>query len=318
LVRRIDDLVLLSQIAEAGSFTEASRITGITKSRLSRRLAELEESLGIRLIERTSRSFRVTDLGLQLCRHGLAIRAESEAAMALIRNTLGEPTGSLYVGCPVVLTELMIGEVAARFAIEHPRVQLTFDATSGMPTVEPDRYDLVFRASPSGLPDSDVIARPLMLTPYELVASPAWIDSAGNPASASELMGLDGIGWWQVGAAPKWRLRCSTGERTEIQINPRLQTNNLAVARVGALAGLGMARLPRPLCLSQLADGSLRRVIPTVAPEPMAIYVVYPTRRSLTPAGRKFLEMVEQALTDHRDEGFVGDPEWLALEAIGA
>jgi DNA-binding transcriptional LysR family regulator len=308
MLNRVDDLVLLSHIAEAGSFTEASRATGITKSRLSRRLSELEESLGIRLIERTSRSFRVTELGLRLSQHGLLIRAESDAATALIHNTLGEPMGALCVACPVVLSELIMGDVAARFAIEHPRVQLTFDATSGVHNVEADRYDLVFRASPSGLPDSDVIARQLMLTPYELVAAPEWVREMGHPSTPADLENLEGIGWWQSGAVPRWLLLGPGGERTEIHIKPRLQTNNLDVAKQAALAGLGMARLPRPLCLNLLASGRLQRVIPTVAPAPMAIYVVYPTRRSLTPAGRKFLEMVEIDLAARADEGFLADP----------
>lgn len=130
--------MLLSQLADAGSFTAASRATGVTKSRLSRRLAELEASLGIRLIERTSRSFRVTELGLQLCRYGATIRSESEAAMAFVQNSLAEPRGPLCIACPVVLSELVIGQVAARFARDFPDVQLTFDATSGLPNVELD------------------------------------------------------------------------------------------------------------------------------------------------------------------------------------
>jgi DNA-binding transcriptional LysR family regulator len=323
LLRLTDDLVLLSQLVEAGSFTAASRLTGITKSRLSRRLLELEDTLGVRLIERNSRTFYVTELGLKLCKYGSMIRGQGDAAVALVQSTLGEPNGTLCVACPVVLAELIVGQVAASFAMRYPRVQVTFDVTTGLPNVEADHYDLFFRASPSGLPDSDRVARQLLLTPYELVASPEWIAGAGFPKAPADLEGLEGIGWWQIGTTPRWRLHGCDGEQLDIAIRPRFLTNNLAVARLAALSGLGMARLPRPICNADMVAGRLSRVLRSHAPDSMGIYVVYPTRRSLTPAGRLFLEELEQTLTQSMKENLGLSPSWLSfgssvLEALPA
>lgn len=153
-----------------------------------------------------------------------------------------------------------------------------------------------------------------MLTPYELVASPEWIEAAGRPDCAEALAGLSGIGWWQVGTAPRWRLISVDGQEHQVPIRPRFQTNNLAVVRLAALEGLGMARLPRPLCQQDMHDGRLQRVIPDLAPDPMGIHVIYPTRRSLTPAGRQFLELVEEALAAFRRENEVSHQAWLAYE----
>jgi DNA-binding transcriptional LysR family regulator len=313
LLRFTEDLVLLSQLVEAGSFTAASRLTGITKSRLSRRLLELEETLGVRLIERTSRSFHATELALKLCQYGAQIRGQGDAALSLVQNALGEPSGTLCVACPVVLAELMVGQVAAAFGRRYPRVQVTFDVTTGLPNVEADHYDLFFRASFAGLPDSERIARQLLLTPYELVASPEWVSAVGCPKEPADLQGLEGIGWFQVGATPRWRLHNDTGEQLELAIRPRFQTNNLAVARLAALAGVGMARLPRPLCSGDLLSGKLVRVLSHYAPESMGIYVVYPTRKSLTPAGRLFVEEVEAALSQLVKDNIVLGPAWSSL-----
>ena len=313
MLRFTEDLVLLSQLVEAGSFTAASRLTGITKSRLSRRLLELEEALGVRLIERNSRSFHATELALKLCQYGSDIRGQGEAALAVVQDALGEPNGVLCIACPVVLSELLVGQVAASFALRYPRVQVTFDVTTGLPDVESDHYDLFFRASPSGLPDSERIARQLLLTPYELVASPGWVTAAGFPQAPADLQGLEGIGWWQVGTTPRWRLHNTTGEQLDIAIRPRFQTNNLAVARMAALAGLGMARLPRPICDADIAAGRLVRVLNEYAPESMGIYVVYPTRKSLTPAGRLFLEELEKALAQSLKDSLVLSPPWTSF-----
>ena len=313
MLRLTEDLVLLAQLVEAGSFTAASRLTGITKSRLSRRLLELEEALGVRLIERTSRSFHATELALKLVQYGAQIRGQGDAALSLVQSALGEPSGTLCVACPVVLAELMVGQVAASFGRRYPKVQVTFDVTTGLPNVEADHYDLFFRASPSGLPDSERIARQLLLTPYELVASPEWLAAAGSPREPADLQGLEGIGWWQIGATPRWRLHNNSGEQLDIAIRPRFQTNNLAVARMAAIAGVGMARLPRPICSADLLSGRLVRVLSNYAPESMGIYVVYPTRKSLTPAGRLFLEEVEAALGQFMRDNLVLGPAWSSL-----
>lgn len=308
MLSRIDDLVLLAQVIDAGSFTAASRITGLQKSRLSRRIADLEAHLGVRLIERTSRSFRVTELGMQLYKHASSIRRENDEALALVENRLADPSGPLCIACPVVLAELIVSQIAIDFAAQYPQVQLTFDVISGMPDVEPDHYDLILRAAPSGLPDSEMIARQLMRTPYDLIASPEWIAAAGHPASVNELDGLDGIGWWQIGTTPRWHLLLDDGTEYNLPIRPRLLTNNLLVARQAAMAGLGMARLPKPMCEQALSDGRLRRVVPNVTSQPMVIYVVYPTRRSLTAAGRRFLEQLELRLTSFvRDHSSMTD-----------
>jgi len=293
MLRRVDDLILLTQVVEAGSFTAASKVTGIPKARLSRRIGDLECELGVRLIERTTRSFRITDVGQRLYRHGCTIRSEGEAAQALVNDLALSPSGALHVACPVVLAEQVVGAAAIEFADRHRQVELTFDVVNGAPNILPEHYDLMFLPSNGALRDSGIIAKMIMRTPYEVVATANWIRSVGTPRSASDLDGLAGIGWWQVGSKPKWHLQDETGHEFDVAIRPSVRTNNLGVARQAALTGLGMARLPQPLCQRDIQAGRLQRVVADLTSEPMLIYVAYPSRQSLTSAGRAFLEILD-------------------------
>ncbi len=291
-----DDLSLLAQVIEAGGFTAASRRTGIPKSRLSRRIADLETRLGVTLIHRDARRFAVTELGLRLYRHGAAIRAEAEAAALVAQEALAEPSGPLRVACPVVLAELIIGRLSAEFAAAHPLVQLNLTVTTGVEEIMPPGCDLMIRPTPSTLADSTLVARRLLVAPFVLVATPAWVAAADHPRNPAQLNGRDGVGWWQQGDAPRWQLQDLSGAAAEIAIRPRFVTDNLMVARDGALAGLGLARLSRHIVEDDLSAGRLVEALPGWAPPPMTFYAVYPSPRALKPVGRRFLDHLAAGL----------------------
>ncbi len=295
-----DDLSLLAQVIEAGGFTAASRRTGIPKSRLSRRVAELEARLGVTLIHRDARRFAVTELGLRLYRHGAAIRAEAEAAALIAQEALAEPSGPLRIACPVVLAELIIGRLAAEFAAAHPLVQLNVTVTTGVEEIMPPGCDLMIRPTPSTLADSTLVARRLLVAPFALVATPAWVAAAGQPRTPAQLNGRDGVGWWQQGDAPRWQLQGPGAAAAEIAIRPRFVTDNLLVARDAALAGLGLARLSRHIVAEDLAGGRLVEALPGWSPPPMTFYAVYPSPRALKPVGRRFLDHLAAGLDDRQ------------------
>jgi DNA-binding transcriptional LysR family regulator len=299
MLRRVDDLILLTQVVEAGSFTAASKATGISKARLSRRIGDLEIELGVRLIERTTRSFRITDVGRRLYGHGCTIRTESEAARALVNGVVLNPSGALNIACPVVLAEQVVNAAAVEFADRYREVELTFDVVNGEPNITPEHYDLMFLPSNGSLRDSSIVAKLLMRTPFELVANEEWIKSVGTPRCAADLEGLSGIGWWQVGIKPKWKLHDEAGREYDVSISPRVRTNNLTVVHQAALKGLGMARLPQPLCLPDLRTGRLKRVVPELSAEAMHIYVAYASRQSLTTAGRAFLDILDRHIQSY-------------------
>ena len=293
-----DDLALLSLVIEAGSFTKASMISGITKSRLSRRIEDLEKRLAVQLIDRTSRRFEPTPIGMELARHGEIIRGEGDAAIQVARDSLNEPRGSLRIACPGALSTMIVGPFCCEFALRYPLVKVTLDASDGTKSPSIDGYDIILIGATRDLPNSETIARRIMRAEYELVATPEWIANHAPISSPEDLMDQSAVGWWDEAITPKWHLASTTGEQREITIRPRLVTNNLLVARDAALTGLGMTRLPKVMCGNDIRAGRLTRVLDHWFPPRVSIYAVYKSPRSLLLAGRKFLE----ELTFHLDK----------------
>lgn len=284
------DLVLLSQVIDAGGFTRASIRTGIPKSRLSRRVEELERRLGVRLIDRSSRHFTPTPIGLDLARRGEIIHAEGEYALRVVQESLSKPTGSLRIASPAILTENVIADFCVAFSHRNPHVVITLDTTDGNKPTNMDAYDIALIASWQELPDSDMIARRMRSSDYALVASPSWIDAFPPLTEPNDLNDLPVIGWLEEERRPLWRVISDDGEVAEISVRTRMVTNNLKVAHKAALGGLGMTRLPRTQCKADLAAGRLRNALPGWRPPTISFHAIYRTRHSLQLAGRVFLD----------------------------
>lgn len=297
-----DDLALLSQVIEAGGFSRASIRTGIPKSRLSRRIEELERRLAVRLIDRSSRHFTPTPLGLDLARRGEVIRAEGENALRLIQESLTKPTGALRIASPALLTEVAIADFCIGFSRRNPQVVITLDTTDGTKPQNMDAYDIALIAARQELPDTDMIARILQRTEYALVASPGWMAAAPPLHAPNDLIDLTGIGWLDEERRSVWGLVSDRGELAEIGVRTTMVTNHLKIVHKAALAGLGMARLPLSLVIEDLAAGRLRRVLPRWKPPTVSIHAVYRTRRSLQLAGRIFLDELAQHLRATRPQ----------------
>lgn len=293
-----DDLALLSLVIEAGGFTRASALSGIPKSRLSRRIDQLEKRLSVRLIERSSRHFVPTPIGLDLARRGEAIRTEGENALRIIQESHSKPTGTLRIACPAILTDRVIADFCIGFSTRNPMVTITLDTTDGTKPPEMDRYDIALIASRGELPDSDMIARRVLRSEYVLVASEEWLEAAPIIEEPGDLTNLSAIGWWEEDRTSLWRLVSLTDEVTEVPVRLRLITNSLSVAHKFALAGRGMTRLPLAQCRDDLERGRLRLVLPGWRPPTVSIHAIYRTRHSLQLAGRMFLNELAAHLAD--------------------
>ncbi len=286
-----DDLMLLVEIIDAGGFSAASARTGVPKSRLSRRIAGLEALLGVNLLLRDSRHFEVTEIGRLLYQHGVVIRSEMGAAVALAHDSQGHLYGSLRIACPVALSSMLVGRVAAEFALAHPWARISLTTTKGTLESLPEHYDMVLMPAANGLPDSDMIMQRLGVVPYALMAAPQLAASLGADVDADPqlLRGRDAIGWGALDDMSRWQL-CGAGEaRAEVDLRIRFSSDNLVVIREAALAGVGIARLPLSFCRSDIAQGKLRVVLPGWAPPPMSIYALYPSRRHVSNVGKLFL-----------------------------
>jgi DNA-binding transcriptional LysR family regulator len=289
------DLMMLVEVVEAGGFSAASQRTGIPKSRLSRRIAALEERLGVALLMRNARHFEVTELGKEMFQRGLKIRDETRAALAMAQEGRGEPSGVLRVACPIALASFLIGDVAIAFARDHPRVTLTLKTTDGS---SPDEhFDLIIQPARRALADSSMVAQQLMASPYVLVASPQLIAETGLAVDPVHVTEWPTIGWSFDEHATKWTLWGPQGDTCVVPVKARLHSDSLLVIRKAAMAGIGVAQLPLVLCQKDIDEGTVGIVAPGWAPQPMSVYALYPSRHHLTHAGRLFLAALAQALS---------------------
>lgn len=301
----VDDLTLLVEIIEAGSLSAASRKTGIPKSRLSRRISDLESQLGVHLIHRGPRNFSPTEIGLSIYERSQKIREELVAIKALAEDRTSRPSGMLRISCPAVLSEILVTDFAIQFAETYPDVRLTLDNTKGTFDPKIDHYDMAIHPAREDLADSELICQKLTTTPYRLVAAPELMERIGPCSSPADLEGHPGIGWGADGLMPRWRLLGPSDETTEINVRLKFSANNLNIIRQAAIRGLGLARLPIPMCEADLLNGPLVLPLPDWSPPPVTFYALYPSRRSLTVAGRLFLSGLAKYLQErlHPSDG---------------
>ena len=294
----VDDLTLLVEIIEAGSLSAASRKTGIPKSSLSRRIGDLESQLGVHLVHRGPRNFSPTEIGLSIYERGQKIREELVAIKALAEDSTNRPSGMLRISCPAVLSEILVTDFAIQFAETYPDVRLTLDNAKGTFDPKIDHYDMAIHPAREDLADSELICQKLTKTPYRLVAAPKLMERIGPCSNPADLEGHPGIGWGADGLMSRWRLLGPSDGTMEINVRLKFSANNLNIIRQAAIRGLGLARLPIPLCDSDLLDGSLVLPLPDWSPPPVTFYALYPSRRSLTVAGRLFLSGLAKFLQD--------------------
>ena len=290
-----DDLVLLVEVVEAGGFSAASARCGIPKSRLSRRIARLEQQLGMPLIKRDSRHFEVTDLGRQLLEHGARIRESASSALTVAQDSRGQPTGDLRVACPVALATALLARFAAGFVQRYPLVRLSVVTTTGRVESLAERYDIVVHPSSVPLADTSMVARPMLVSRFVLVSAPGAVEPVEDPRALSQ---RNVIGWDYMGASDRWRLTHEDGRSVDVAVSPRLSSDNLLVLREAVLAGWGVAPMATLMCAADVAAGRLQIVAPGWAPPPAQLYAVYGSRRTLSTAGRAFVAEFEGFLRE--------------------
>lgn len=285
-----EDLLVFVSVVDAGGFSAASRRSGIPVSRLSRRIASLEGRLNVSLIVRSSRGFKVTDIGLRMYEHGVSIRAETQGAVSAAHDSLGRPSGPLRISCPIALSALLVAPLAIDFSRRYPEVSITLDANDGRPSALSEPVDLLIRPSTQALQDSGLVVRTLMDVPYVLAASPALRGTLPDPATPAGLQGCPAIGWTFQPQSGRWLLRHGREGQAAVDVRVRFTSDSLLQIKAAAIAGLGVAQLPAVMCAEDLRERRLMIVAPGWTPPRMSVYALYPSRRALTIAGRMFLE----------------------------
>ena len=297
----LNDLAYFAEVVSHGGFAAAGRALREPKSKLSRRISGLEARLGLRLIERSSRRFRVTETGQAFYERCRAMLAEADQAEALVMQAQAEPYGRIRFSCPTGMIP-PISNVIASFLARYPKVRLQLVATDRAVDLIDERIDLALRVRVDMTTDAELTARSLGQSIRILVASP---QLASRVASVEQLASLPTLSTNDEHDVVEWDLEASDGRKQTVRVEPRLGCTDMDQLLGAALTGLGVALLPDRVCRPALEAGRLVRVLPAWYGQIGIVHLVFTTRRGLPPAVR--------ALIDHLARDF---PPTIAVDRL--
>jgi len=297
----LNDLYYFAQVVDHRGFAAAGRALGIPKSKLSRRIAQLEESLGVLLIQRSTRSLSVTDLGRHYYEHCKAMLVEAEAAQQAIERNRAEPQGTVRLTCPVGLLHGRVGVMLADFLNEHPRVVLQVESTNRRVDVINEGIDVALRVLLPPLPDSDLVHKIFGVRHWCLSASPELLAKCGMPELPADLHRFPSLSMVIPHEEHVWHLENADGETASIRYTPRLMTDDAIALKRAATAGAGVVYLPTTVVIDELRNGSLVKVLPQWTPKSGIIHAVYSSRRFLLPSVRQLIDFLAQRFATLED-----------------
>lgn len=285
-----NDLAYFVHVVDHRGFTPAGRALGVPKSKLSRRIADLESRLGVRLLQRSTRHFSVTPTGEVYYAHCRAMLDEALAAEESVQAAQSQPRGVVRISCPVELLYERVNDMLVEYMTRYPEVELHLHALNRSVDVVDEGMDIAIRVRPPPLQDSDLILRVFGERRQCLVASPELIRAHGEPRVPADLNALPSLNLGIPQHEPVWKLFGPDGQEVRIQHRPRLVTRAMLTLRAAAIAGTGVVQLPHMMVARQLASGQLVQVLPDWRPSSEIIHAVFSSRRGLLPAVRELIE----------------------------
>jgi DNA-binding transcriptional LysR family regulator len=288
----LNDFFLYVQVVDRGGFTAASRTLRTPKSTLSHRIQQLEGNLGVRLLNRTSRKFGVTDAGEEFYRHAVAMLREAELAETAIRHRLSEPSGTLRCTGGVATMQFAMSDMIADFLHQYPKVNIVAHAVDRAVDIVGENYDIAVRAHSDPLPDSNLVQRTLTPAPWFLFAGSDYLDANGEPEKPQDLADHPSLFVMRTGVEPVWRLRHARQAKNQVvmPLTPRLLSDDMIGLQQAAIKGLGIVALPGYICRTAVKSGALRRVLPNWIAADSTITALIPYRQGLLPSVRAFLD----------------------------
>lgn len=303
----LNDIVVFTKVVETKSFTGAAELLGLPKSTVSRKLAQLEERLGVRLVQRTTRKLALTDIGQAYYDRCSRIVADVAAAEQLVTDMQSTPRGRLRITAPVDISMRYLGTIIADFLATHADINIELEATDRIVDLIEEGFDLAVRFGT--LPESTLIARRLCSISGVMCASPAYLARRGAPTTIEELDDHDRVLFTPSPRTQSWIL--THGEQVyEFGRPARFASNNVGAVHEAVAAGAGIALLTDFIVASDCERGALAYVLPDWTGRAIEVNAVYPARQNLPPRLSLFLEHLAKSLAS---------PPWAAtpVEPVG-
>lgn len=282
----LNDYYYFVHVVEKRGFTPAAKALGMPKSRLSRHISKLEERLDIKLIQRTSRQFNVTETGQVFYQHARALLDEMEAAEAAIESKKSSLSGRVTMSCSLGVAQFAIQDLVVKFLLDNPKVELLQQVTNQNVELVSTGVDLAIRGHMEALPDSSIIQRSLATVYWHLFASPAYMSNTGTPESPNDLVKRRCL---KVGWQPSeghWTLEDNQGLKTSVPFSAQLCSDDMSTLKKAAVAGMGIVSLPSYACRTEVKNGELIRVLPGWTSGKAQLSLLTPSRRATSPGAK--------------------------------
>ncbi len=288
----LNDLFFFTAVVQHNGFSAAARATGIEKTRLSRRVAELERRVGARLLQRSTRKLALTEAGQQFFARCIAAVEGAQAAYDSIAQLQAEPSGTVRMSCPVVLAQSYLAPILPAFLATHRKVRVVIEATNRTTDLIEERFDLALRARAQLEDEPSLVARSLGTVPRILVASPDFLARHGRPHDPADLPQFETMSRTSdlAGGLARWELRSADGRIAAVETSPRLATDDFRVQLEAATCGAGVALLPELIASSALRAGTLEHVMRDWSAPGQLIQLVYPPPRGMLPSVRSVID----------------------------
>jgi DNA-binding transcriptional LysR family regulator len=288
----LNDYFYYVAVVSNGGFAAASRALGIPRSQLSRRVQRLEDELGTRLIERSTRTFRVTDLGSQFYERCRNLLDDAERARSLVMDFQGVPKGLIRLGCPLALVDMSVSTFLPEFLDLYPEISVEIVGQDSKSDLVSDAIDLEIRAGPASETQTTLTMRKLGRSKTILVSGGALIERAAQIQTPADLIGLPSVSMGRPGRSHAWVLHDESANEETISIQPRLACRSLSAALGAVRSGVGIGLLLETSCLQGLQSGELARVLPNWQGLEAQFYLVFTTSRGLSARVRALVDFL--------------------------
>ena len=301
----LNDYYYFVHVVEKQGFTPAANALNMPKSRLSRHVSKLEERLDIKLIQRTSRQFNVTETGQLFYQHARSVLDEMEAAEAAIESRKSTLNGHVSISCSLGIAYYAIKDLMINFLQEHQSVEISQQVTNENIDLVAAGIDLAVRGHMESLPDSSIVQRSLSTFSWQLFASPNYLAKTGTPKKPEDLRNRQSLklGWQPTSG--HWSLQNKEGAKTTISHSPQLCSDDMGTLKAAALDDLGIVSLPAYTCRQEIHNGSLKRVLPDWISGKAQLSLLMPSRRTQSPTakalGEYLLTHVHEQTSDYKN-----------------
>jgi DNA-binding transcriptional LysR family regulator len=293
----LNDLRFFAAVVSSGGFSSAARELGLPKSRISRRVAQLEADLGVRLLERSTRQLRITEVGREVYAQAATATAAAEAAIEAALRVRAEPQGLVRLSCPLNVHDMIARRLPA-FLTKHPRLRLQILSTNRRVDLIEERIDVAVRVRERLDTDGDLQMRRIGVSRRIIVASPDFVRTHGEPRKPQDLVGLPLVDANEGPTQSVWRLSAGEADAYTLEFDARLAAGDFKTLLAATFAGVGAALLPNVECRADVEAGRLIRLLPEWGAADGVVHLVFTSRRSMLPGVRAVIDFAVAALAD--------------------